>query len=52
MFLMENNTLMVLEISWNKIGDDGMKLIAEGLQDNNTLIKLIARECTFTEEGS
>ena len=49
--LMENNKLQCLYISSNKIGDDGVRLITEGLQYNNTLIKLDAYRCDFSIEG-
>ena len=49
--LMKNN-LQYLNIGFNdKIGDDGVKLITEGLQYNNTLIKLDAGHCGISVEG-
>ena len=50
--LMKNNNLQYLDIGFNeKIGDDGVKLITEGLQYNNTLIKLHVRSCGISVEG-
>ena len=49
--LMENNKLQYLNINLNKIGDDGVKLITEGLQYNNTLTKLIACFCGISVTG-
>ena len=49
--LMENNKLQHLNIGDNTIGDAGVRLIAEGLQYNNTLTKLNAEECDISVEG-
>ena len=50
--LMKNNKLQYLNIGDNnKIGNDGVKLITEGLQYNNTLIELDARYCGISVEG-
>ena len=50
--LMKNNKLQYLNIgSNNEIGDDGVKLITEGLQYNNTLIELYAAVCGISVEG-
>ena len=48
--LMKNNKLQYLSIG-DEIGDEGVKLITEGLQYNNTLIKLDAFECGISVEG-
>ena len=48
---MKNNKLQCLDISWNEIGDDGMRLITEGLQCNNTLTKLNAEHCGISVTG-
>ena len=37
---------------WNKIGDDGMLLVADGLQCNNTLTKLDVAECGLSVKGT
>ena len=50
--LMENNKLQWLYIGLNDIGDDGMRLITEGLQCNNTLTKLVAQGCGVSVEGT
>ena len=49
--LMKNNKLQYLNIIGNIIGNDGVKLITEGLQYNNTLIELDARSCGISVEG-
>ena len=49
--LMKNNKLQYLDISGNEIGNDGMRLITEGLQYNNTLTKLHAERCDISVEG-
>ena len=49
--LMENNKLQHLNINGNLIGDAGGRLIAEGLQYNNTLTKLDAQGCDISVEG-
>ena len=36
----------------NDIGDDGISLVADGLQHNNTLTMLDASQCKFSEKGS
>ena len=48
---MENNKLQYLDIGWNTIGDDGVRLITEGLQCNNTLTKLNAQDCSISVTG-
>ena len=37
---------------WNKISDDGMLLVADGLQCNNTLTKLNVGECGLSVNGT
>ena len=49
--LIENNKLQYLDIKWNEIGDDGVRLITEGLQYNNTLTKLNAWDCDVSVTG-
>ena len=36
----------------NTIGNNGLSVIAEGLQSNNTLIKLDVSTCDFSAKGS
>ena len=38
--LMENKKLHHLDIRGNNIGDDGVRHVTEGLQQNNTLTEL------------
>ena len=40
------------DIEGNAIGDDGVRLIIEGLLCNNTLTKLDARNCDFLVKGN
>ena len=49
--LMKNNKLQYLNIIGNRFGNDGVKLITEGLQYNNTLIELDAGYCGISVEG-
>ena len=49
--LMENNKLQYLNIDDNIIGDDGVRLITEGLQYNKTLTKLKAEACDISVTG-
>ena len=39
-------------MSGNKIGDDGMMLVADGLQCNNTLTKLHVGQCELSVKGT
>ena len=48
---MNNDKLLHLNIGQNIIGDNGVRLISEGLQYNNTLTKLDAYRCGFLLEG-
>ena len=49
---MGNNKLQYLDIGHNeRIGDDGVGLITEGLQCNNTLTKLNAEKCGISVTG-
>ena len=36
----------------NNIGDDGMSSVADGLQHNKSLTKLIVSECRVSEKGN
>ena len=49
---METSKLDFLHIGKNNIGDDGMKLIMEGLQKNTTMTILKAYDCGFSVEGT
>ena len=46
------NKLQYLNIGDNAIGDDGVRLITEGLLCNNTLTKLDAYKCGISVEGN
>ena len=47
-----STTLRELDVSFNAIGDNGISMITEGLQSNNTLTKLNVSQCHFTEKGT
>ena len=46
------NKLQYLNIKRNVIGDDGVRLITEGLLCNTTLKKLDASNCGISVEGN
>ena len=50
--LMENKKLQHLNIGSNKIGDDGMSHITEGLQQNDTLTELVLAKCEISAKGN
>ena len=45
-------TLRILDVSHNDIGDEGMAVISEVLQDNILLTKLRVVECGLSVKGS
>ena len=47
----ENQSLEVLWLSSNDIGDDGASLIVEGLQYNNGIKELMMDECKISAKG-
>ena len=49
---MENKKLQHLNISNNKIGDDGVSHITEGLQQNYTLTNLMISNCKISAKGN
>ena len=49
---MENKKLQHLDIGRNKIGDDGMSYITEGLQKNYTLTELMLYNCEISAKGN
>ena len=50
--LMVNRTLKHLNISDNKIQDDGVRDIMEGLQQNDTLTELLLQSCKISLKGN
>jgi len=50
--LMENKKLQYLNIDMNKIGDDGVRHVTEGLQQNDTLTELSLESCEISVKGS
>ena len=47
-----NNSLQVLDMGSNPIGDDGVSSVANGLQYNKTLTKLKVHECGLSVKGT
>ena len=50
--LMENKNLTCLDISSNNIGNDGVRHVTEGLQQNDTLTELWLRICKISVKGN
>ena len=48
---MKNMKLQYINISGNKIGDDGVRHITEGLKVNNTLTELELQYCGMSMKG-
>ena len=46
-----NTTLRVLDVGGNEIGDDGISMISEELQHNNSLTELIVANCGLSAKG-
>ena len=49
---MENKKLQYLNICHNIIGDDGVRHVTEGLQQNDTLTKLVLQGCWISVNGN
>ena len=49
---MENKKLQHLDISLNEIGDDGVRHVTEGLQQNDTLTELRLWGCEISVNGN
>ena len=49
---MKNKKLQHLDISCNTIGDDGVRHVTEGLQQNDTLTELITGGCKISVKGN
>ena len=50
--LMENKKLQHLDISGNTIGDDGVRHVMEGLQQNDALTELRLWNCRISVKGN
>ena len=50
--LMDNKKLETLKISSNKLGDDGVRHVTEGVQQNDTLTKLDIHDCEISVKGN
>ena len=46
-----STTLRVLDVGWNEIDDNGISMISEELQHNNSLTKLSVNKCRLSEKG-
>ena len=49
---MENKSLQHLNIGNNKIGDNGVRHVAEGLCQNDILTELVLHNCEITAKGN
>jgi len=47
-----NNSLQEIGIGGNDIGDEGISSVAEGLQHNKALIKLLVQSCGLSVKGT
>ena len=50
--IIDSATLRMLQVSWNDIGDDGMAVISEALQDNKSLTTLNVYKCGLSVKGN
>ena len=50
--LIENKKLQLLDIGGNEIGDDGVRHVTEGLQQNDTLTELLLYNCKMSVKGN
>ena len=50
--IVDSATLRTLRVSWNDIGDDGMAVISEALQDNKSLTTLNVYRCGLSVKGN
>lgn len=49
---MERSKLQHLNIGRNKIGDNGVSHIAEGLRQNDNLTEVVLRDCEISAKGN
>ena len=50
--LIDNKKLQHLNVSGNELGDEGMRHITEGLQQNNILTELLLYNCEISAKGN
>ena len=50
--LKANRVLQYLDISRNEIDDDGVKYVARGLQENETITEISLENCEISETGT
>ena len=49
--IIDSATLRVLDVNANDIGDDGMAVLSEALENNRSLIKLNLQWCGLSVKG-
>ena len=52
LLFIDSVTLRVLRVSYNDIGDDGMAVISEALQNSKSLTELNVRCCGLSVQGN
>ena len=50
--IIDSATLRVLDVSYNDIGDDGMAVISEALQNSKSLTELNVYRCGLSVQGN
>ena len=50
--IIDSATLRVLDVNYNDIGDDGMAVLSEALQNNKSLIRLYVSGCGLSVKGN
>ena len=50
-FLKNNQPLNTLSVCYNNIGDDGVSMIVEALQGNNTITEFMVDDCGISVKG-
>ena len=50
--IIDSATLRVLDVSSNDIGDDGMAVTSEALQNSKSLTKLVVYACGLSVQGN
>ena len=50
--IVDSSILRVLDVSYNDIGDDGMAVISEALQENKSLTTLNVYMCGLSVKGN
>ena len=50
--IVDSDTLRVFNVDWNAIGDDGMAVLSEALQNSKSLTKLDVSVCGLSVQGN